>query len=132
MMYYSDYDAGLEFTPQRNSAQSPYGYDDLEDWGYEEYEVSNKDYDYINPQYSGIGPALRSLGISDKATHDGGFWEPCWISHGKIPLNDVQTYVGPDGWTRRVGSESGTTSKHKTAWLTMLSDHWCRLRVRHQ
>lgn len=26
MMYYSDYDAGLEFTPQRNSAQSPYGY----------------------------------------------------------------------------------------------------------
>jgi hypothetical protein len=59
--------------------------------------------------YWGVAEMLRQLGLSDKCREEGGLWNAAVITHYRPgvpgpgnPPAQMQTYVGPDGYVRRV------------------------------
>ncbi|KAH7096056.1 hypothetical protein FB567DRAFT_602176 [Paraphoma chrysanthemicola] len=108
-MSYSDFDVGQMLPTPQNTAQSPWTFDHLPQWG---YTLSGVNMDYRNLDtggYWGIADFLRHLSISDKCREEGGLWTAATITHYRPgvpgpnnPPTQMQTYVGPDGQSRRM------------------------------
>ncbi|KAF2255978.1 hypothetical protein BU26DRAFT_12892 [Trematosphaeria pertusa] len=107
----TDEGAGSLWKPKLPSAHSSYTWPDLGAWGYNIYLCDPHGRDFTSNNL-GLDRALRELGMSDKATEEGGRIRCLHVHHGDImaryPHNnqripeDVQSYRGPDNRVRRV------------------------------
>ncbi|KAH7080600.1 hypothetical protein BKA63DRAFT_591219 [Paraphoma chrysanthemicola] len=101
-------DVGQMLPTPQNTAQSPWTFDHLPQWG---YTLSSVNMDYRNLDtggYWGIADFLRHLSISDKCREEGGLWTAATITHYRPgvpgpnnPPTQMQTYIEPDGQSRR-------------------------------
>jgi hypothetical protein len=111
-MSWSDFDAGQTLPIPSTTVASPWRYTDLARWGYSFAGVTP---DYSNLEtggYWGVADLFRHMGISDRCEQDGGQWyagsfthyKPGPLGYAPEPPKNMQTYVDPDGYTRRVSS----------------------------
>ncbi|KAF2856443.1 hypothetical protein T440DRAFT_550791 [Plenodomus tracheiphilus IPT5] len=136
-MSYTDADAGKTFNPPRPFARSFWDLSLPSPWGWSINLANLQDFCDFEPEpkgYWGMGPFLRSKGLSAKCTSEGGKWVVSQVFHGdyseKYESVDEQTYVGPDQRRRRMtAAEFIMALNGNDGGCITFSRHGCEIRA---